>query len=105
MSVRAVKTIPQSVVRAHMKKTLRIVNHLGHHVLMTHHGKGVAGIIPMSDLKVLWQLQKRPVSEMEHKLKTQYPLWLKAKRLDTKRLEAWDLGDHAWVPFWCFEKM
>lgn len=105
MGIRAVKTIPQSVVRAHMKKTLHIVNHQDHHVLITHHGKAKAGIIPMTDLRVLWQLQNRPVSEMEQKLKTHYPLWLKAKRLDNKRLEAWDLGDRAWVPFWCFEKM
>lgn len=105
MSIRPVRTIPMSLVRAHMKQVMHIVSYEGHHVLMTHHGKAKAGIIPMSDLRVLWQLQGREVSEMEHNLKTHYPRWLKAKRQDNKRLDAMELGETNWVPFWVFEKM
>jgi len=103
MSIRPVKAMPISYVRSHTKEVLNLVNS-ERHVLLTKHGKPAACIIPYHDARVLWQLQTRPVEEMDERLKAAYARWLRAKSLDEK-WEGIELDDKKWVSWWGLEKM
>ena len=104
MSIRPVKALPISYVRSHTKEVLKFINDGPRHVLLTKHGKGAACLIPMHDARVLWQLQTRPVEEMDSRLKAAYTRWLRAKGLDEK-WEGTELDEGKWVTWWGLEKM
>jgi len=104
MCVRPLHVLPISQFRRHTKKVLRRVSYDLEHIMLTSHGKGRACLIPMRDARVLWQLQNRPVKEMEDRLRTTYAQWLSAKTLD----EAWEgmeLDGKHWEDWEGFEKM
>ena len=105
MSVRPVLALPVTYVRSHTKKVLREVNKEMEHVLITHHGKPVAGLIPMQDLRVLWQLQRRPVKEMEQRLQEVYADWRRAKKVEDEGWEGMELDERRWVSYWGLQKM
>ena len=105
MSVRPLKVLPISYARRHFREVVRRASYEAEHVLLTRHGKPQACLIPMRDTRVLWQLQDRPVAEMEARIKTGYERWLKAKRADEEGWPGMEICDDRWVAFWHFEKM
>lgn len=81
MSVRALRTVPVSYFRSHTRDCLVRVSDELEHVLLTAYGKPKACLIPWRDTRVLWQLQDRPVKELEDRLRKTYARWRKAKAL------------------------
>ncbi len=99
MSVAPVIQVPITYFRSHTKECLHRINHMGEHIMLTGHGKWKATIIPVHHTRPLWQLQRRPIKDVEARIKSTYAALLEAKATEDGlrgvRLHEWFYSDWA----------
>ena len=81
MNSRTLLMTPQASFRAHMGHFMHEVHYNLNHIVLTHHRKDRAVIIPMCDARPLWHMQRRDLSRIDYMIKECYPSWAEAKEM------------------------
>lgn len=104
MTVRPLTIVPISAFRSHTKACLNRVTKDYEHLKLTYRGKGHAAVIPIEDALVLWQLQGRPLKELEDRMAKTYAAWTKAKAFQ-EAFDAAEIDGSSWRRWAGFQKL